>query len=196
MANRRQLLVLAGGLAVWVGAFRLVPQIAAQLDGFEFSPLQQVPGFRTLSSSARTSSPGSGSFDFMSGLMPVEPLPAGLMQQVKAAPERYLFKAMDVGRSTTPVAYFFDYYCTYCRVLSAHLTELAAASEIVVDALAQMRLWLPGKFFASVAASEQVGLEHFRRCSEAEALARRGVQASTEGAQFFLRQAVRIGVAA
>lgn len=65
-----------------------------------------------------------------------------------------------------------------------------------LDALAQMRLWLPGKFLASVAASEQVGLEHFRRCSEAEALARRGVQASTEGAQFFLRQAVRIGVAA
>lgn len=96
MANRRQLLVLAGGLAVWVGAFRLVPQIAAELDGFEFSPLQQVPGFRTLSSTAKASSPGSGSFDFMAGLTPVEPLPAELIQQVKAAPERYLFKVTSV----------------------------------------------------------------------------------------------------
>lgn len=132
MANRRQLLFLAGGLAVWVGAFRLVPQIAGQLDGIEFIPLEQVPGFRTISSTARASSPGSGSFDFLAGLTPVEPLPAGLMQQVKAAPERYLFKDMNVGSNTTPVAYFFDYFCPYCRVLSAHLTELAAASEIVV----------------------------------------------------------------
>lgn len=65
-----------------------------------------------------------------------------------------------------------------------------------MDALAQMRLWLPGEFLASVAASEQVGLEHLGRGPVAQALARRGVQASTEGAQFFLRQAVRIGVAA
>lgn len=68
----------------------------------------------------------------MTGLTPVEPLPAGLMQQVKAAPEKTLFKAGDVGRNTTPVAYFFDYYCPYCRVLSEHLADLAAVSEIVV----------------------------------------------------------------
>lgn len=132
MANRRQLLFLTGGLALWVGGFRLVPQIATRLGGFEFSPLEQVPGFRTISASARASSPGGGSFDFMTGLTPVDPLPAGLMKQVKAAPESALFKASDVGSNTTPVAYFFDYYCPYCRVLSAHLADLAAASEIAV----------------------------------------------------------------
>ena len=54
----------------------------------------------------------------------------------------------------------------------------------LLDALAQMRLWLPGEFLSFVAASEQVGLEDLGRRPEAQALARRGVQACAEGAQF------------
>ncbi len=58
-----------------------------------------------------------------------------------------------------------------------------------------MRQWLPGKFLASVAAAEQVGLEHLGRRAEAEALARRGIEAGTELTKFLLRKRVRIGVA-
>ena len=59
-----------------------------------------------------------------------------------------------------------------------------------------MRLWLAGTLLASVAASEQVGLEDLGGCPEAEAFARRGIQASAKRAQCLLGQAVRIGVAA
>ena len=59
-----------------------------------------------------------------------------------------------------------------------------------------MRLWLPGEFLASVAAAEQVGREHLGGGAEAEALARRGIEGCEELTEFFLREAVRIGVAA
>ena len=59
-----------------------------------------------------------------------------------------------------------------------------------------MRLWLPGEFLASVAASEQVGFEDLGRRPEAEALARCGIEAGTELTEFVLRERIRIGVAA
>ena len=65
-----------------------------------------------------------------------------------------------------------------------------------VDALAQMRLRLPGEFFPSVAASEQVGLEHLGRSAEAKAFARRGIEARAELPEFLLRKRVGVGVAA
>ena len=54
---------------------------------------------------------------------------------------------------------------------------------------------LPGEFLASVAVSEQVSLEDLRRRPEAEALARRGVNACAEMTEFLLRKYVWIGVA-
>ena len=65
-----------------------------------------------------------------------------------------------------------------------------------LDALAQMRLRLPGNFLASVAASEQVGSEHFGGGAEAETLAGRGIQARAELTEVLLGERVRIGVAA
>jgi hypothetical protein len=53
-----------------------------------------------------------------------------------------------------------------------------------------------GKFLASVAASEEVGLEDLRRRPEAEAFAPLGGEAGTELEEFFLRERVRIGVSA
>ena len=65
-----------------------------------------------------------------------------------------------------------------------------------LDALAQMRQWLPGEFLPSVSTSEQVGFEHLGRGAEAEALTRRGVEACAELTELLLGESVRIGVAA
>lgn len=59
-----------------------------------------------------------------------------------------------------------------------------------------MRLCLLGEFLPSVAAPEQVGLEDLRRRPEAQALARRCIEAGTELTEFLLGERVRIGVAA
>lgn len=131
MIKRRRLLFLTGGLALWVAGFRFVPQMSTGLGGFDFRPLERVPGFRTLSTSDGATSSGGGGFDILLGLTSVDPLPAGLMERVTAAPEDALFKTSG-SANATPVAYFFDYYCPYCRVLSVHLDDLAAAGEISV----------------------------------------------------------------
>lgn len=131
MSTRRQLLLLGGGLTLWVGGFRLVPELASRIGGFKFVPLEQVPGFRKIASSAGVSSSGSGGFDVTLGLTPDKALPAGLVERLKAAPEKALFQVSEPKRAT-PVAYFFDYYCPYCRILSRHLDDLVAASEIAL----------------------------------------------------------------
>jgi len=47
-----------------------------------------------------------------------------------------------------------------------------------------------------VAAAEDVGPEHLGRRSEAQALARRGIETGAELAQLLLRKRVRVGIAA
>lgn len=64
--------------------------------------------------------------------------------------------------------------------------SMQAAPLCYVDAPAQMRQWLPGEFHASVAASQQVGLEYLGRGVEAEALARRGVEACAQLTELLL----------
>ena len=59
-----------------------------------------------------------------------------------------------------------------------------------------MRHWLPGEFLPSIAASEYVSLEPLGRRSEAEALARRGIEARAELTELLLGKRVRIEVAA
>ncbi|WP_299653660.1 DsbA family protein [uncultured Jannaschia sp.] len=131
MATRRQLLLLCGGAILWVGGIRTLPEFLSRWNGFEFIPLERVPGFRTISSASGSTSSGSGGFDFMTGLNRGDRLPPGLMAQVKASPAEALFDAPIKG-DATQVAYVFDYYCPYCRILSGHLDDLAAASRIVV----------------------------------------------------------------
>lgn len=129
MATRRQLLIFGGGAALWVGAFRIGPDVASRLSGFEFAPVAEVPDFRTVSTTGASTPAGAGGFDFMAGLDPVEPLPPGLMDRVRAAPAEALFKGSR-DSAAVRVAYFFDYYCPYCLVLSGYLSELVTSSEI------------------------------------------------------------------
>ena len=130
MATRRQLLFLAGGAALWVGGIRVVPNVLSRFSGFEFTPSNRVPGFGVLGSAGNRSALG-GEFDVMVGLEPVDPLPSDVYAQVEAAPTKALFGGIE-GGGPPRVAYVFDYYCPYCRVLSEELTELASTSEIAL----------------------------------------------------------------
>ncbi|MFD1914087.1 DsbA family protein [Halodurantibacterium flavum] len=127
MATRRQLLLVGGGAALWVGGFRALPHLRDRLAGFEFVDLDRPDGFRRLASGGGTTSSGGG-FDFMVGLDPTDPLPLGLMKEIADAPRDALFDGS--ASQATSVAYFFDYYCPYCRILSGHLESLVAAGEI------------------------------------------------------------------
>ena len=54
------------------------------------------------------------------------------MRAVAARPTDALFFARSRSARAVPVAYFFDYYCPYCRTLSGHLSDFAA-SEIALS---------------------------------------------------------------
>jgi hypothetical protein len=81
-----------------------------------------------------------------------------------------------------------------CNLYSVTKGQAAIRELVGVDALAQMRLWLSGEFCCPIAASEQVGLEDLRGCPEAEAFARRGIEARAELTEILLGERVRIGL--
>ncbi|WOI55853.1 DsbA family protein [Palleronia sp. LCG004] len=167
MATRRQLLFLGAGVALWAGGTRIVPRIFERFAGFEFIALDRPEGFRALASGNGAVSSGQA-VDFMVGLEPVDPLPTGLMDRVEEHPQTFLFDAS--GRiGATPVAYFFDYYCPYCRVLSGHLSDLVGNSEI---ALTRHHLPIFGEA-SNLASRAAIGAELL---GEGEALHRRLVQ--------------------
>lgn len=126
MPTRRTLLIF-GGVALWVGGIRTVSTFTERLSPFEFTPLDQPEGFRALAAEGG-SSPSRGAFDFTIGLKLGEaaPRPTGGAEDVTEG----LFSQSD-GKGT-PVAYFFDYYCPYCRILSGHLSELVSEEEIAL----------------------------------------------------------------
>ncbi|PZX14892.1 DSBA-like thioredoxin domain-containing protein [Palleronia aestuarii] len=128
MGTRRQLLVLGGAAGLWVGAFRYGPDIVERFRGIGFEPHERVSGYRRIASEGARSA-GAG-FDVLTGLGRSEPLPPGLAEKVASDPESALFDTPANG--PTRIAYFFDYYCPYCRVLSEHLASLRATAEIAV----------------------------------------------------------------
>lgn len=130
MATRRQLFLLGGGLTAWVASFRLLPDLLSGSRTLEFEPFERVEGFRTISG-GNASSAGTGA-GFLVGLDANEPPPGAVMQAVIARPADALFFAGSGSAHAVPVAYFFDYYCPYCRVLSNHLSDFAG-SEIVLS---------------------------------------------------------------
>lgn len=130
MATRRQLFLLGGGLTAWVASFHLAPDLLSGRRDFEFEPFVRVKGFRRISGGS-ASSAGTGA-GFLVGLDTQEPPPGATMQAVAARPTDALFFAGSGSARAVPVAYFFDYYCPYCRTLSGHLSDFAD-SEIALS---------------------------------------------------------------
>ncbi|MCQ0971766.1 DsbA family protein [Paracoccus sp. TK19116] len=127
MATRRELMIIGGATALWLGGIRALPHLRDRLAGFTFVDLVQPEGFRALSSGRGTPATG-GYFDITTGLDPADPFPPGLLESIESEPATFLFN--DLSAKATPVAYFFDYYCPYCRIVSDHLDNLVSTSEI------------------------------------------------------------------
>jgi protein-disulfide isomerase len=108
--------VVALGL-LWMVLPRLVDQIGA--GGFEFVALEYAPGFRRIEAGQVSSG-----LDPLAGLVGradtgQEEAPAS----VSSDPCHVLFGPDPIDPGTVPIAFFTDYNCPYCRVMSQQLTE-------------------------------------------------------------------------
>lgn len=105
--------VAAAGVAVWL-AFPWVERTLFVGD-FEFTALEEPTGFRRISGGEF-----SGGWDPLAGV-------AGATGTLALEGEdlcRALFGAAPLGADVVPIAYFSDYRCPYCRVLSQYLAVL------------------------------------------------------------------------
>lgn len=128
MPKRRHLLIAGTGVAAWVAAFQAGPGLLSRFGGPSYEPFDRVEGFRVLAG-GETSTPA---FDFTLGLGPRNPVPPEVAEAVARAPSEALFPPGEMSEGDVPAAYFFDYYCPYCRTLSGYLDDLAASAGLAV----------------------------------------------------------------
>jgi predicted DsbA family dithiol-disulfide isomerase len=129
MAGRRGLLLGALALAGGYGLLRLGVDAYGGREGrFDFRPLARPEGFRRLV--AGEVSGAAGGFDPLIGL-DAGPSPAVEPINVEARLCEALFGGRDGTDGVVPVAYFSDYNCPYCRVLSERLLAFEAAGTDV-----------------------------------------------------------------
>ena len=117
MSRTRRNLILLAGLAGFYGLTRAVPGVYDRLNAsFDFEPMDDPPGFRRLRM-GEVSAP----FDPFIGVGEAAPdFGSVTLQDFEAA----LFSGgADAG--TVQIAYFSDFYCPYCRVLSSQLIRVA-----------------------------------------------------------------------
>lgn len=125
--QRRRLLIGGAALVGVYGTVRYaIPAVSARLRGLDFAPLERPAGFRRLDGGASS----SATFDPFFGLDPVIRPPEIKVStaEVEARICDVLFDAAPQEGGPIPVAYFSDYNCPYCRVLSLRLAEMAAKS--------------------------------------------------------------------
>jgi protein-disulfide isomerase len=126
-ANQRRLILL-GGLAAVAAGWRVVPKIYDRLsDEFEFEVVQDPSGFRALRKGEV-----SGRIDPFAGIGDdnrgnLEPV----VKRVRADLLKYLYGA-NASPNHVQLAYFSDFYCPYCRVLSGQVMEIADEGGIDV----------------------------------------------------------------
>ncbi len=120
--SRRALLIAGAAVfAVWGGGAAIRSVRARSL---EFEPIEDLPGFRRIAGGAVSSGALS---DPLIGLDTGRPRPPRVEN---ARICKALFRDLRAG--TVPVAAFSDYYCPYCRVLTADLAMRESAGEITV----------------------------------------------------------------
>ncbi|HET7410585.1 MAG TPA: DsbA family protein [Paracoccaceae bacterium] len=105
-------------MAVWLGAAWIERTLF--VGDFAFTALEEPAGFRRMNAGEV-----SGGWDPLAGIARA----TGSSQEISRAPEEFcraLFGGAPLGADVVPIAYFTDYRCPYCRVLSQYLTALEA----------------------------------------------------------------------
>ncbi|WP_425092290.1 DsbA family protein [Tropicimonas sp. S265A] len=143
----RRALVLGGGVAAAVGWTEgLWPILSGSraLDDIEFRPIDGMPGYRQVASSAAT----SGGFDPFVGLQVPDAVGHKNTPDPVIPNDPCTALYGDDFDTRVPLAVFTDYNCPYCRVLDRRLLRLAdqRASEITLKVhqlplLGEASLW-------------------------------------------------------
>lgn len=116
---RRFVLIAAIGAAA-VALWTAFPWLERTLfaGDFEFTELEEPDGFRRI-----LAGEVSGGWDPLAGITDAteaaEAIPPDTQELCRA-----LFGAASIDADVVPIAYFTDYRCPYCRVLSRHLAAL------------------------------------------------------------------------
>lgn len=122
-------LVFVGGLALFAGAWQLAPRIYDELSSdFDFETLEDPVGFRKIVG-ADVSAP----LDIFVGLEsgpPRDLSAAKALVQVDFASALFPAKTK---RNAVQIAYFSDFYCPYCRLLSQDLIEVSRTEHIEIS---------------------------------------------------------------
>lgn len=108
--------VAAAGVGVWLG-FPLV-QRTLFIGDFDFMALKEPAGFRRI-----LSGQVSGGRNPLAGITAPPDAASAIVPKADDLC-RALFGAAPLVADVVPIAYFTDYRCPYCRVLSRHLAKL------------------------------------------------------------------------
>lgn len=119
-------LFLLGGLAAVAAGWQLAPRVFDRLSSnFEFEDLADPDGFRKIAG-GDVSAP----LDIFAGL---DAGPQRDLTAIKEAINRDFNGSLFAGKrhvDAVQVAYFSDFYCPYCRVLSSDLIDLSQSEDI------------------------------------------------------------------
>ncbi len=128
MSGLKRRLVLLGGLAAVAGGWQMAPRIFDRLSSaFDFVPLDDPAGFRSLAGQDV-----SAPLDIFAGL------DAGPQRDVNKAKADVAadFNAVLFSNKSrdgaVQVAYFSDFYCPYCRILSSDLIKVVQTEDIEI----------------------------------------------------------------
>ncbi len=124
----RRRLVLLGSLACIAAGWQVAPKLFDRLSAsFDFEELNSPKGYRKIRN-GDISSP----LDVFAGLETGSaPDLSHARQQVSDDLKRQLF-ASATDASKIQIAYFSDFYCPYCRILSSALIDLMAEENIEI----------------------------------------------------------------
>ena len=118
--------IFFGGLAAIAAGWQVAPGLFDRLSSdFDFEPLDDPSGFRKISGGDV-----SASFDVFAGINTGPTRDLSVMESLVA---QDLEAALFAGRrrhDVVQVAYFSDFYCPYCRILSSDLIAASTAENV------------------------------------------------------------------
>lgn len=130
-ASRRRVLVLSAVVlavvALGKGAAWVLDQSAKEL---RFTPVDDPPGFRRLSLVGATST-GRDPFAGLEGASPSGPTPNVASDGLQLCQALFGRSGFDPG--VVPIAFFSDYNCPYCEVVSETISKIEAEAKGAVQ---------------------------------------------------------------
>ena len=126
--NQRRLFMLGGLVAVAAG-WKLVPRAYDRFSSaFDFTELESPVGFRALKRSETSSV-----LDVFVGLDNEEPRDiSAFVDAARQDLPQFMYTARTAA-GRVQLAYFSDFYCPYCRILSGQVMDIAKDTEIDVS---------------------------------------------------------------